>query len=485
MYDDPILQAFALRLAHLPDEPLLLARELSRTTAEVDLLSRQLQRRLVKERLGTQRNPRGRLAALAAPNGSAFVAGFLALRRLGMPVLLLDWRTPESEKQRITEHLGASFLLRCQAPWATDAAEFEILDVATEDEAVLEQDIAVVKLTSGSTGMPRGILTPAAALVADDAQLSEAMQLHDDERILAAVPMSHSYGLSSILMPALMREAILIVPEAGKALSPLRLASQHEATFFPTVPTYLQSLLKMSNPPELAPSVRLVITAGAPLRAETAKSFREVYGRSVHVFYGASEAGGISFDVDGTAGERGTLGKLIHGVKVELEPTAESTGKAEEVERGSITIVSSAASRGYLPADPDVLQQGRFRTQDLGSLVDGELILHGRLDRMIKIKGKKVDPREVDEVLGRLPGVEEVITLGIVPEGRTEPIVRSWVACPPDTLSYAQVQRWCREHLTEHKVPRSILLVESIPRTARGKLDRRALLALEDPDIPN
>ena len=474
MNADPILEAFALRLAHLPEAPLLLARDLERSAAEVDALARALAARLAGYRLEGGLEP-GSLIALAAPNGASFLAGFLALRRLALPVLLLDWRTPDSEKHRIAEHLGAAALLCCESPWTSDAGDFRRTPLKSENPTVLAPDLAVIKLTSGSTGMPRGILTPTAALIADDAQLADAMDIRDDERILAAVPMSHSYGLSSVVMPALIRESVLIVPEAGKPLSPLQLARLHKATFFPTVPAYLQSLLKMAQPPPLPSSIRLVVTAGAPLRPETARRFREVYGRSVHVFYGASEAGGITFDRDGTAGERGTLGTPIHGVRIQLEEV-EGQGK----DRGSVTITSPAASRGYLPEDREVLHQGRFRTRDLGALVDGELVLHGRLDQMIKIKGKKVDPQEIDEILRRLDGVDDAVTLGVVPEGRTEPIVRSWVACVPGRLSYAEVHRWCRDHLAEHKVPRGILLVDEIPRTARGKLDREALLALAD-----
>ena len=88
------------------------------------------------------------------------------------------------------------------------------------------------------------------------------------------------------------------------------------ATVFPTVPAYLQALLRMSQPPPWPASLRLCLTAGAPLPPATAAQFREFSGRPVHVFYGASECGGICYDRSGDAGERGTVGTPVEGVSI-------------------------------------------------------------------------------------------------------------------------------------------------------------------------
>jgi acyl-CoA synthetase (AMP-forming)/AMP-acid ligase II len=94
------------------------------------------------------------------------------------------------------------------------------------------------------------------------------------------------------------------------------------------------------------------------------------------------------------------------------------------------------------------------------------------------VRGKKVNPREVEEVIGQLQGVEEVAALGVAAtDGRGERL-RAVVACAPGCLDPATVRAWCRRHLAHYKVPRSLVLVERLPRTERGKLDRAALLAL-------
>ena len=286
-------------------------------------------------------------------------------------------------------------------------------------------------------------------------------------------------------MPALMRRSVLVLPDESNPLDLMIVAREREITFLPTVPAYLQALLKRSRPPALPSTLRLVISAGAPLKPATASTFRQTYGRPVQVFYGASECGGIAFDRTGTAAERGSLGTPVEGVEITLEPVPGSAPRKESqsdghpAPRGAVSVASAAVARGYLPTVDACLDGGRFRTCDLASLRDGELFLEGRLDDLINVRGKKVNPREIEAVLSQLEGVDDVVVLGILPPGEHERIVSSFVACRPGQLSYESVQAWCRHHLAAYKVPRSIVLLEDIPRTARGKLDRAALLEMQ------
>lgn len=341
----------------------------------------------------------------------------------------------------------------------------------------------MVKLTSGSTGLPRGIVCRTETLVADDAALARTMGLAltaeraREERILAAIPLSHSYGFSSVVLPALMRGSLLVLPEAGSPLGAMRAARWGEVSFLPTVPAYLHAIVRLRQPPPLPASLRRVITAGAPLSPETARRFRALYGLPVRVFYGASECGGISFDREGTAGERGTLGTPVEGVRIELVPV-------EDTPAGRIAVSSQAVADGYFPGPDASLGGGRFLTNDLARLEDGELVLLGRCDDLINVKGKKVNPREVEQVIARFAGVEEVAVLGVSLPEQGCSCVRAVVAGHSHELSSAALVAFCRDHLPEHQVPRSWILVRELPRTSRGKLDRAALLALEPEPVP-
>jgi acyl-coenzyme A synthetase/AMP-(fatty) acid ligase len=195
----------------------------------------------------------------------------------------------------------------------------------------------------------------------------------------------------------------------------------------------------------------------------------------VHVFYGASECGGICYDREGSAAERGTVGAAVDGVRVVLEPLDGTPGGQEG---GIVTVTSPAVAAGYVPDHDPRLARGRFQASDLASWEEGELRLRGRVDGLINVKGKKVLPGEIEAVLRRLPGVEEAIAVGVPSPDRSSDVVRAVVACPTGTLTYEEVVTWCRRHLPDHKVPRSVVLVDAIPRTSRGKVDRAGLLGL-------
>jgi len=475
---DPILQAFERLIRRDPLAPLVISPERRATVGDVDALARAAGSRLTDRPLAP-----GTLVGLAAANGPGFLASLLALRRAGLTALLLEAQTPETETRRVLRALGAPALLRCPEGWPQGPAGFSLLTpgepIGTTETAPPifptlfpeNPDIAIVKLTSGSTGAPRGIAAPAEALLADDAALTRTMGLSAADRLLTTIPLSHSYGLASLALPALVRGTVLVIPETASVYDPFVTAARTGATFFPTVPAYLDALARLSDPPPCPESLRLVITAGAPLSAVTSARFREAFGLPVHVFYGSSECGGICYDREGGAAERGTVGPPVEGVRVTLEPMDGAPIG------GRVVVESPAVSAGYLPEPDERLMDGRFRAGDLAAWQGGEIALHGRVDDLVNIKGKKVNPREVEAILADLPGVDEAVVLGVPVEGRGE-ILRAVVACRAGNLTTSEVVAWCRGHLSAHKVPRSVILLEALPRNARGKLDRAALLSL-------
>ncbi len=464
MAHDPILNAFARVVAFRPDATLLWSPEAAVRASELDAFARRIEARLASSDIGD-----AALIALQAPNGPIFAAALLALRRCDRAVALLDERTPGDERRRALAAFGAGAVVRGGRGWDLDPAEV-VIEPTGHPAVPLPAGTAFVKLTSGSTGSPRGIAVSADALVADDAGLARTMGLVADERILAAVPVSHSYGLSSVLLPTLVRGSMMVVPSDDRPFAAIDAARAADVTFLPTVPAYLEALMRMTDPPPLPPSLRLAVTAGAPLKPETAAIFRARYGRSVHVFYGASEVGGICFDREGGAGERGTLGTPVDGVTVELEPVE---GVADDA--GLVVVRSPAAALGYLPEPDRTLADGCFRTADLATLRDGELALVGRVDDVINVKGKKVDPREVERVLLAFDGVRDAVVVGRTRSSEAHPAVFAVVAVAGTAVGADGILTWCRGRLAPHKVPRGVVVVSDIPRTARGKLDRNAI----------
>ncbi|HVS18537.1 MAG TPA: class I adenylate-forming enzyme family protein [Planctomycetota bacterium] len=413
----------------------------------------------------------GAVVALSAPPGPAFVAAWLALRAREACALLIDSDAAPRERQRVVQHLGAGQLWVIEEAFDDAPLPGELTNAGTPSRACLPE-ISTLKLTSGSTGLPSGVAVRASELLADSHNLIATMGLSGADRFLCTIPFSHSYGFSLLPASHCLLGARLLLPEGR---DPLEVARLLGATVLPSVPAWFQARLGHSGESTLPEHLRLCISAGAQLSPRTARAWREQFGRPIHVFYGSSECGGITFDRVGDAAERGSVGTPVDNVRVELGPM-----RAGEP-LGIVRVSSEAVASGYHPADPERdarLGLGWFETEDLGRFEGGELLLRGRHSRWINVKGLKVDPREVEQALEDLPGLRDVVIVAqVLPTGHGEAL-RAIVACDEGALRYQDVVAWCRSRLAAHKVPRSVVLVHDLPRNERGKLDRQALDAL-------
>ena len=458
---DELLQRFETLARARPAAPLVLAP--GRSSSRGDLLGAlEVRGPVLATALGAWRGSAGFLVALDVAPGPGLLVDFLACRALGACLLLLDHGLAPEEKRRVARQLGAACLLD-STPASLDEPDSsprleELGGAAHFPEA------ACLKLTSGSTGAPSGVLTPTASLLADGEGLIRSMEIREEDRIYAAVPMSHSYGLSILATPAWIQGTALVFPAEAEELAAVRACA---ATVYPSVPSWYDARVA-GKEDSLPPSVRLWMSAGAPLRPATARAWRERFGQGVHAFYGSSECGGITFDRRGDAAERGSVGTPVEGVDVALED-------------GLVVVRSAAVTLGYHPPGEERdarIEPGVFRTEDLGRLEGGELWIEGRRSQWINVKGKKVNPREVEAVLLEHPAVRDVVVHGRpLPEERGE-LIRAVLVCEGE-LAFSEVLDWCRPRLAPHKFPRAVLCVAELPRTERGKLDRQALAALD------
>ncbi len=462
MFRDPVLSAFDRLHGDQPERPLVASPSRLATVADVHLQASELASRLHEQGLVP-----GRLVGLVAPNGPGFLVGYLALRRCGLVPVLCDLAIPSHALEGILERFDVAGCLSLSDAWPRGGEHWTFVTRLGAILRHLPATVGAIKLTSGSTGTPRGVVVSSAALAADEAQLALTMGLTAADRHVGAIPFSHSYGFSSVVMPALMRGALAIVPDERSAMAPLAAARDLEATFFPAVPAWLSCWVRLASPPPLPPSLRLLASAGAPLAPETARAVRERFGLPVQVFYGASECGGIAFDREGTAAEQGTVGSPVEGVAIELD-----------TETGRLRVRSAAAAEGYLPEPAPELGGGSFLTGDLAAWDErrpGELRLLGRADDLVIVKGKNVQPREVENLLRSLPGVDDVCVLGVDgPEGPRS-VLRAVFGAGAAAVTFEGVVEHCRGKLAEHKIPRSVVVLPELPRDGRGKLDRRQL----------
>lgn len=459
---DPIVAAFATLLAADPDAVVTHTATRTATRAHIDEVARAVASRLERANLEP-----GTTIAFAAQNGPGFLGGFLGCLRSGHPTALVDDEVVRREGTDAIAQLGARALVACAA-WPAPKPQVALRPI--DDAAPLRapNGASVLKTTSGSTGRPRAIAFTSAALLADAAQLAHTMQIPPADRLMATVPMSFSYGLGSLTLPAVAFGNELVIGDGLNPIATLSAVRACRATVLPSVPVFLQALLRL-DVRDLPPTLRLVISAGAPLSAAVARAFRARFGRSIHCFYGSSESGGITYDRTGNAAERGTVGTPIDQVKVAVR------------DDGTIEVASAAVGLGYLPDERDpTLAAGTFITADTGALdaTSGELRLLGRQSDVINVAGRKVHPREIESVLVQLAGVDDAVVVAEPLADRATDVCHAIIACRPDALTARTVRDHCARLLAAHKVPKRITFVSAIPRTERGKLDRARLGAM-------
>jgi long-chain acyl-CoA synthetase len=373
-------------------------------------------------------------------NGPDWFAIFLGLLRAGATPVPLDPSEPADNQRALARSVGAAFA------WINN--QWEPVAPCKQRRSVTP---ALFKLTSGSTGRPRALPFTHAQLLADGRQVCASMEVRPDDLNLAVIPFGHSYGLGNLVMPLLDQGTPVVCADIPLPHALAALAARHRPTVFPAVPALLRVLSEADLPANAFASVRTVISAGAPLPAQTARAFHAKFGLKPHGFYGSSETGGISYDRTGDDTLAGTgVGTALEGVQIQQLP------------RHRIRVCSAAVFRKgtHTPAD-----RARIGT-------DGQLTLLGRTGRMIKVSGRRLDLAELEATLRRLPGITDAFA---APHPDNPEELAAVLATGLGTIA---VRALLRSALAPWKVPRRIVPVASFPVTSRGKTDTAALRAL-------
>ena len=336
---------------------------------------------------------------------------------------------------------------------------------------------ALLKLTSGSTGLPKATCTSQRNLLEDTQHITQGMDIRPDDVQLGMIPISHAYGFGNLVMPLIVQGSRCILRDGFVPPAFAPDVGTHRVTVMHGVP-FMYDVLLAQLPAEAWPaSLRLLVSAGARLEPETIRAFHARFGLKIHSFYGASEAGGICFDDGDGLSDTLLVGKPMPGVRVTLkpgEPGAPPDG-------GRVHVASSAVASGYAglsASEQEGFVDGGFLTGDLGYFDEaGQLVLTGRVSSFINVAGRKVQPDEVEQTLRQMPEIADVRVLG-APDAKRGQMLVACLVRRTRGLTALEVRRFCAARLAAYKIPREYLFLDEMPRDERGKTSRRALEAL-------
>ncbi|MEN3337078.1 MAG: long-chain acyl-CoA synthetase [Acidobacteriota bacterium] len=478
-----IVERFTRILRNDPHRPLLHLPSTGITLTATDVWTRAAS---IRDRLRAAKLPPGRPILSLAGNLPDTVPLLLACRAAGTPLMPVDASTALPEVLDLSARFAAAALVRptgAPPPRGTVVsplcAALDVLTFPPASNVPEYPDAAVLKLTSGSTGLPKATITSEAALVNDTLHITDAMGIGPADTQLAAIPLSHAYGLGNLAVTLLVQGTAIVLRETFVPHQLRTDAERYGARVFPGVPFMFDHF--SANPPAggWPACLSQLVSAGARLEAATVRRFHDRFGVKVHSFYGTTETGGIAFDDTDDVRDETTVGRPLHGVTVALRP-----GDGAPPGGGRVHVAGDAVASEYAGDDgADVFVDGGFLTGDLGRFdARGHLVLTGRVSSFINVAGRKVQPFEIEQILAGMPGVADVRVLGVADALRGQQIV-ACVVPRAAGLDAVSVRQFCAAHLAPYKVPRSVLILDALPLTSRGKLDRRALEARAEAEI--
>lgn len=345
-------------------------------------------------------------------------------------------------------------------------------------------DLAAFIYTSGSTGEPKGVVMTHQSMTFTTASLIEYLRLDEDDRIINLLPLAFDYGLYQLLMT--VRLGATLILEAGFGFPEVirRRIRDEQVTVFPGVPTVFSTLLAGSG--EAFPSVRRVTNTAAALSPELLPRLSALFPEAlIFKMYGLTECKRVLYlEPEQLAHRPASVGQAIPGTEVFLlSPDGEPVPPGESGilhVRGPHVMVgywnkpdqtSKMIVSGRFPGDRVLCAQDWFRMDE-----EGYLYFLGRSDDIIKSRGEKVSPVEVENVIFGLVEVREAAVIGI-PHPILGESIRAYVALTEgSTLGEADIRRHCQTHLENYMVPAEVVILAELPKTDTGKIRKQSLM---------
>ena len=439
--------------------------------------------------------------AMALPNGLEVIASFLAASTVGTAAPLNPSYTRDEFKFYL-EDTGARALILPKdnsddARAAATDGKILIIDASIDGDGrvrfsadgklkvaaavtTTDDDIALILHTSGTTSRPKRVPLSHANLLTSARNVANTYQLTDEDVSLCVMPLFHVHGLVASTLATFATGGTVVVPPKFNPLSFWSTVRDRGATWYSAVPTIHQVLLTRARGarPAGAERLRFIRSCSAALAPQVMTDLESTFGAPVLEAYGMTEAAHqmASNPLPPLERKPGSVGR---GTAVEIAILDEAGNLLPHGATGEVSIKGPNVFSGYegnAEANAESFSNGWFRTGDQGTLDhEGYLTLVGRLKELINRGGEKISPREIDEALLRHPSVAEACCFGIPDrvygEGVAAAVVLKEEATERDLIAH------CRSSLSDFKCPTTIYILDSIPRTATGKIQRRNVAA--------
>ncbi|USK35781.1 long-chain-fatty-acid--CoA ligase [Bacillus sp. F19] len=372
----------------------------------------------------------------------------------------------EAENQEWTwEHLLGTSINVCENPY------------------IDKEDLAVILYTSGTTGKPKGAMLSHRNLVSNSDSISKLLELHDNDRVVAVLPMFHVFCMTVCMNAPIACGATVLIQRKFSPSDVVSTIREKKATVFAGVPTMYSFIYQLPEATaEDFQSIRMCISGGASIPVEMLHKFENKYNVSILEGYGLSETAPL-VAINPLKGTRkpGSIGLNIPAVKSKV--VDENRKELPRGEVGELVVQGPNVMKGYLgmpEATTAALIDGWIYTGDLATMdEEGYIYIVDRKKDMIIVGGYNVYPREVEEVLYQHPAVVEAAVIGI-PDGEYGESVKAFVVVRDEQITMNDIIRFCQEKLVKYKLPKQVEFFKELPKNSTGKILRRELRELTE-----
>ena len=351
-----------------------------------------------------------------------------------------------------------------------------------EETELARDDEAIIIYTSGTTGKPKGCLLTHGNLLANARQITEWLGFTEDDRLLTVMPLFHMNAVSVTTLSALYAGGSTVVSPRFSASRFWQIISDYRITSFGSVATMLSMLLATytEGVPEAlsTESLRFAMCGSAPVPAEVMRRFEQTFKCLVIEGYGLSES--TCRSTFNPPDERRRPGSCGMSIGNEMRVFDEDDRELPDGKAGEIVLRGENIFKGYFKneaATEHAFRGGWFHTGDVGYR-DREGFFHiiDRKSDMIIRGGENIYPREIDELLYKHPAVSEAAAVGVPDELYGEEVAAFVVLKGGHAATCEEIIAYCREHLADFKCPKSIHIVETLPKGPTGKVLKRELV---------
>ena len=344
---------------------------------------------------------------------------------------------------------------------------------------------ALFQYTGGTTGIPKAAMLTHRNLVVNTIQFARWITTLEAgrERIMAAIPLFHVYGMTVAMNLAIYSGAALITLPNPRPVDHLMQALQRErVTLFPGVPTMYSGIIQHPKVSQYnLRAIKACISGAAPLPMDVQLKFGEITGGRLVEGYGLTEAAPVTHcnPIYGIR-KAGSIGVPFPDVEAKIMNPERLTELPPE-EQGELWVRGPQVMQGYWNQPTETANtltpDGWLRTGDIARMdAHGYFYLVDRLKDVINVSGFKVVPREVEEVLLQYPQVAEAVVVGL-PDRRRGEVVKAYVVFwPGEAATVEELSAWCADRLAPYKIPRQIEFRTTLPKTTVGKVLRRVLV---------